>query len=129
VVDAAAGPPPWFLVVSETEIVAPAVAVAGAVNGDTTRSARRSKFAEQLTAALIVTLPSEQSASPLQPVNTEPEPAAAERDTTAPVAKVEEHVVPQEIPEGALVTVPVPVPVFVTVSVGDVPPQELPPSP
>ena len=46
--------------------------------------------------------------APLQPANVEPESGAAVKLTTVPLAKLAEHVVPQEIPEGVLVTVPVP---------------------
>ncbi len=83
----------------------------------------------QLLAALIVTEPSEQSASPPHPVNTELEEGAAVSATDAPAANEKEQAVPQEIPAGTLEMVPDPEPVFVTVSTGPPPPQELPPSP
>lgn len=55
--------------------------------------------------------------APPQPANVEPESGVAAKLTTVPLAKLAEHVVPQEIPEGVLVTVPVPLPVFATVRV------------
>ena len=93
------------------------------------RSGATSKLAVQFLAALIVTLPSEQSASPLQPVKKELAPGVADSVTIAPLAKLNEHAVPQEMPAGALVTVPVPAPVLLTVSVGPPPLHQLPPSP
>jgi len=55
--------------------------------------------------------------APLQPANVEPESGVAAKLTTVPLAKLAEHVVPQEIPEGVLVTAPVPAPLLVTVRV------------
>jgi hypothetical protein len=55
--------------------------------------------------------------APLQPAKVEPESGAAVKLTTVPLAKLAEHVVPQEIPEGVLVTVPVPAPLLATVRV------------
>src|ERR1041385_5439082 len=55
--------------------------------------------------------------APPQPANVEPESGAAVKLTTVPLAKLAEHVVPQEIPAGELATVPVPVPVLATVRV------------
>jgi hypothetical protein len=52
---------------------------------------------------------------PLQPVNVEPAAGVAVNVTAVPLAKAAEHVVPQETPVGALVTVPVPVPALLTV--------------
>jgi hypothetical protein len=52
-----------------------------------------------------------------QPVNVEPVAGAAVKVTCVPLAKLPEHVAPQLIPAGALVTVPVPVPALVTVKV------------
>jgi hypothetical protein len=71
------------------------------------------------SAALMVT---EQVLVPVQPAPDQPEkvdPSAgnAVRTTTAPLVKLAEHVAPQLIPAGALVTVPVPVPALVTASV------------
>ena len=77
------------------------------------------KVAETLCAALIVTehVPVPVQPPPLQPVKVEPAAGAAVRETDAPVVKGAEHVAPQEMPAGLLVTVPVPVPDFETVSV------------
>jgi hypothetical protein len=55
--------------------------------------------------------------APLQPANVEPESGAAVKLTTVPLEKFDKHVVPQEIPEGVLVTVPAPVPLLATVRV------------
>jgi hypothetical protein len=44
----------------------------------------RVKVAVQLLFAVIVTSPSKQSESPLQPVNVEPEAGVAVRETTVP---------------------------------------------
>jgi len=55
--------------------------------------------------------------APLQPPNVDPSAAVAVSATTAPLAKLAEHVVGQLIPAGALNTVPVPVPASFTVSV------------
>src|SRR5262249_57176669 len=54
---------------------------------------------------------------PLQPVKVEPAAGAAVKVTDVPLAKDAEQVVPQEIPEGLLVTVPLPAPAVETVSV------------
>ncbi len=73
-----------------------------------------------VTAALTVTVhvpvPGH-PATPLQPANVDPSPAVAVKTTTAPLAKLAEHVVGQLIPAGALDTVPVPVPASATVNV------------
>jgi hypothetical protein len=53
---------------------------------------------------------------PVQPVKVEPVAGAADSVTTVPVVKEVEHVAPQEMPAGVLVTVPLPLPVLVTVS-------------
>src|SRR5439155_877277 len=55
--------------------------------------------------------------APLQPEKKKPVPGAAVRVTTVPVVNEAEHVPPQEIPAGELVTVPVPA--LVTVSAKD----------
>jgi hypothetical protein len=55
--------------------------------------------------------------APLHPPKVEPESGVAVKLTTVPLAKLAEHVVPQESPEGILVTVPVPLPLLVTVRV------------
>src|SRR2546428_7691795 len=53
---------------------------------------------------------------PLQPVKVEPAAGAAVKVTAVPLANATEHVAPQEMPAGALVTVPVPAPLGVTLS-------------
>ena len=68
------------------------------------------KLAVQFRAALIVTLPSLQSASPVQPVNVEPAAGVAVSVTAVPLAKFSLQSAPQAIPAGFEVTVPVPVP-------------------
>lgn len=55
--------------------------------------------------------------APLQPANVDPLAGAAVSVTGVPVAKLPEHVGPQLMPAGALVTVPLPLPAGVTVSV------------
>jgi len=72
-------------------------------------------------AAFIVTVqvPVPAQPPPLQPEKVEPLAGVAVRVTTVPVVKACEHVEPQEIPAGELVTVPLPVPDFVTLSVKD----------
>ena len=54
---------------------------------------------------------------PLQPVKVEPAAGVAVRVTAVPLAKEAEHVAPQAMPAGALVTVPLPAPALLTVSV------------
>ncbi len=54
---------------------------------------------------------------PDHPANVDPDAAVAVSVTAVPLGKFAEHVVPQLIPDGALVTVPDPVPPFCTVSV------------
>src|SRR5947209_16609220 len=69
-------------------------------------------------AALIVTLQVPVPVQlPLQPVKVEPGAGAAVKATAAPLVNEAAHVVPQEMPAGALVTVPPPVPALVSVSV------------
>ena len=77
------------------------------------------KVAVTASAALIVTeqVPVPVQPSPLQPANVDPVAAAAVSTTTCPLVKLAEHVAPQLIPAGLLVTVPVPVPALLTVSV------------
>jgi hypothetical protein len=55
--------------------------------------------------------------APAQPAKVEPSEGDAVSATTCPLAKLAEHVGWQEIPAGALLTVPVPLPASVTVSV------------
>jgi len=66
---------------------------------------------------VTVTLPSVQSALPVQPAKLEPEAGLAVNVTTAPLLRVVVQVLPQLIVPGLLVTVPLPVPARVTVSV------------
>jgi hypothetical protein len=65
---------------------------------------------------VTVQVPVPEHPPPLQPVNVEPAVGVAARVTTVPLANVAEHVVPQEMPTGELVTVPVPAPVVPTES-------------
>ena len=51
---------------------------------------------------------------PLQPANVELESGVAVKATVVPLLKDAEHVLPQLIPDGLLVTVPLPVPLAVT---------------
>ena len=60
----------------------------------------------------------EQAGSPDQPTNRLPGDGSADRVTTVPWSKPAEHVVPQSIPAGLLVTVPAPLPAFVTLRTG-----------
>jgi hypothetical protein len=78
------------------------------------------KVAVTVCAPLIVTVQEPVPVQPpLQPVKVEPAAGAAVRVTTVPVVKEVEHVAPQEMPAGALVTVPLPAPALVTVSAKD----------
>ena len=77
----------------------------------------RSNVAVQLRAALIVTLPSVQSASPLHPAKVEPDAGAGISVTVVPSSYISVQSPPQLIPVGLVVTVPEPVPVFDTVRV------------
>jgi hypothetical protein len=72
-----------------------------------------------VVAALSVTVqvPVPEQPPPLQPLNVDPAAGAAVKVTPVPLANAAEHVAPQEMPAGLLVTVPLPVPVFETVSV------------
>jgi len=81
----------------------------------------RAKVAVTEVAALTVTVQVAvpEQPPPLQPVKVEPAAGAAVKVTAVPVVKEVEHVAPQEIPEGALVTVPVPLPALVTVRAKD----------
>ena len=78
----------------------------------------RAKVAVTEVAALTVTaqVPVPEQA-PLQPAKVEPAAGVAVRVTAVPGVSTCEQVAPQEMPAGALVTVPVPVPLFVTDSV------------
>jgi hypothetical protein len=53
---------------------------------------------------------------PAQPRKVDPAAGAAVRETEAPLRKLPEHVGPQLIPAGELVTVPLPLPVLLTLS-------------
>src|SRR5256712_1455284 len=77
------------------------------------------KVAVTVVAALSVTVqvPVPERPPPLQPVKVEPAAGAAVKATAVPLVNAAEHVAPQEIPAGLLVTVPVPVPLGLTVSV------------
>src|SRR5881628_2950059 len=72
-----------------------------------------------VVAPLSVTVhgPVPEQPPPLQPVKVEPAAGGAVSVTTVPLPNAAEHVAPQEIPAGALVTVPLPAPVLLTVSV------------
>jgi hypothetical protein len=78
-----------------------------------------SNVAVTVVAALSVTLqvPVLVQPPPLQPVKVEPAAGAAVKVTAVPLLNAAEHVAPQEMPAGALVTVPVPAPALLTVSV------------
>src|SRR6267142_1996575 len=69
-------------------------------------------------AALIVTVqvPVPVQPPPLQPVKVDPAAGVAVSVTAVPLANAAEQVAPQEMPTGALETVPVPAPVLLTVS-------------
>src|SRR5438093_79088 len=56
---------------------------------------------------------------PLQPVKVEPAAGVAVKVTAVPTVNEAEQAAPQEIPEGALVTVPLPVPVLFTLRAKD----------
>ena len=72
-----------------------------------------------VVAALSVTVhvPVPVQPPPLQPLNVDPAVGAAVKVTAVPLANAAEHVAPQEMPAGVLVTVPIPAPVLLTVSV------------
>src|SRR5207249_2160633 len=77
------------------------------------------KVAVTVVAVLSVTVhvPVPEQPPPLQPVKVEPAAGGAVSVTTVPLANEAEHVAPQAIPAGALVTVPLPAPLGLTVSV------------
>lgn len=81
------------------------------------KSGSGAKLAVQVSSASIVTCPSEQSGSPLQPAKDEPVSGVMKRVTEEPKGNEAEQVLPQEIPDGLLVTVPFPVPLLFTVKV------------
>jgi len=119
-------------VVNEVEQVAPQEMPVGALvtvplplPDLVTLSAKDACMKEAVTevAAVIVTVqvPVPEQPPPFQPVNVEPAPGAAVSVTIVPVVNEAEHVAPQEIPAGLLVTVPLPAPAMDTVSVEPVP--------
>jgi hypothetical protein len=61
--------------------------------------------------AVIVAAPLAQP-EPVQPAKVEPVAGVAVKVTRVPLLYNAEHVLPQLMPEGALVTVPMPVPAF-----------------
>src|SRR5881396_1313528 len=64
-------------------------------------------------------VPEPEQPPPLQPVKVEPASGVAVRVTAVPTVNEAEQAAPQEIPEGALLTVPLPVPVLVTLRAKD----------
>ena len=77
------------------------------------------KVAVTVVAAFSVTVqvPVPEQPPPLQPEKVEPATGAAVKVTAVPLANAAEHVAPQEMPTGLLVTVPEPAPDLPTVSV------------
>ena len=71
-----------------------------------------------VVAALSVTaqVPVPEQPPPLQPEKVEPATGVAVKVTAVPLANAAEHVAPQEMPTGLLVTVPLPAPVLETVN-------------
>src|SRR5207244_3279543 len=65
---------------------------------------------------VTVQVPLPEQPPPVQPVKVEPAAGVAVNVTAVPLVKLAEHVAPQVIPAGLLVTVPEPVPAAVTVS-------------
>ena len=70
--------------------------------------------AVQDVAAFMVTEPVAQPVL-LHPAKVEPDAGVAVKATTVPLLKFAEHVVPQLMPAGELVTVPLPVPALTTI--------------
>jgi len=66
---------------------------------------------------VTVQVPVPEQPPPLQPVKVELAASEAVKETAAPFVNEAEHVAPQEMPAGLLVTVPLPAPVVETVSV------------
>jgi len=79
----------------------------------------RAKVAVTVVAAFRVTVqvPVPEQPPPLQPEKVEPAAGAAVKVTAVPLANAAEHVAPQAMPAGLLVTVPAPAPALLTVSV------------
>ena len=73
------------------------------------------KVAVQVVLAFMVTTPSEQSASPLQPEKVEPAAGVDVKVTKVPDVYHSEQSLPQLMPAGLDVTVPLPEPALVTV--------------
>jgi hypothetical protein len=73
----------------------------------------RLNVAVQSLFAVMVTFPSEQSGSPLQPANVDPAAGVAVRETMVPEEYTSEQSLPQLMPAGLLVTDPLPAPDFV----------------
>ncbi len=71
-----------------------------------------------VVAALSVTVqvPVPEQPPPLQPEKVDPAAGVAVKVTAVPLANGAEHVAPQEMPTGLLVTVPLPAPVLETVN-------------
>src|SRR5215831_13338812 len=90
---------------------APAFAIVSELGAD------ELNVAAQLRAPDMVTLPSLQSASPLQPSKVDPAAGVAVKFTTRFSAYKAVQVTPQLIPTGTLVTVPTPVPALLMVNV------------
>ena len=67
--------------------------------------------------SVTVQAPVPEHPPPLQPVKVEPAAGVAVNVTAVPLIKLAEHVAPQVMPAGELVTVPLPVPAGVTVRV------------
>ncbi len=92
------------------------------------------KVAVTAVSALTVTvqLPDPEQPPPLQPAKVEPAPVVAVIVTWLPEVKSAEHVEPQSIPAGVLVTVPEPLPGFATLTLkvcgGGKPPVVIAPS-
>src|SRR6185295_17828900 len=82
------------------------------------RTLAPAKAASTERASLMVTvqLPVPLQPDPLQPANVEPAAGCAVSVTTVPLSKLAVQAPPQEMPAGALLTVPVPPPERVTVS-------------
>ena len=71
---------------------------------------------EVLLDSVTLHVPVPEQPPPLHPPNVDPEFAVAVRVTAVPLAKFAEHVEPQLMPEGALLTDPLPLPANCTVS-------------
>src|SRR5438876_144320 len=76
---------------------------------------------QAIPAGLLVTVPAPapEQPPPLQPVKVELASGVAVKVTAVPLANGAEHVAPQAMPTGLLVTVPAPAPALVSVRVKD----------